>query len=261
MTKQPDTSSLEGSEISFAIAVPIGSWHPLLPRVLDSLAQQRVPLQLALLDASGDIRVRDAVDQSGLMFTYRREGPDAGQAAAIAEGWRATEGSVLGWLNCDDRLVPGALKAVSEVFRADQQIDAVYGESVFVDLRGNRIGRHDQVADISPLILRSNIISQPSCFIRRTLVNSIGGLNEGLHYTMDWDLWVRAYVASAKFHRLRSVLSEVYMGPETKTDSISARRLREMALLTNRHAGPVAAAKTVMATLIHVLNDRCHRGM
>jgi len=46
------------------------------------------------------------------------------------------------------------------------------------------------------LLLRrcENPIPQPSAFLRRTVIDRIGSLNESLYYFMDWDLWLRACV-------------------------------------------------------------------
>lgn len=245
--------------IVFAIALPVGAWHPLFPRMLDSIRTQNARVELALLDASGDPRVAEAAEASGLDFHYRRAGPDSGQAAAIAEGWRETGGEVLAWLNADDLLAPGALALASDAFARDPGLDVFYGDSTIIDAQGRDLGRHGQVADISPLLLRSNIISQPSCFVRRRAVDPLGGIDESLHYTMDWDLWVRLYMAGARFERTREVLSHVYWGADTKTASLSTRRLGEMARIAARHAGPWNAAKTVMATIHHGLFEHKQR--
>ena len=42
--------------------------------------------------------------------------PDAGQSAAINQGWQQTQGEIIGWLNSDDRLAPGALARVGDFF-------------------------------------------------------------------------------------------------------------------------------------------------
>lgn len=162
-------------------------------------------------------------------------------------------GGLLAWLNADDILMPGALQAVREAFNRDPSLDVFYGDSMIIDIDGTDMGRHGQVADISPLLLRSNIISQPSCFVRRSAVDRVGGINEHLHYTMDWDLWVRLYISGAKFKHTDVVLSKVYWGAETKTASLSVKRLGEMARIVFRHVGPWSAMKTVIATVLHGL--------
>jgi len=244
------------SAARFAIAMPVGAWHPLLPASLGSLAGQDMALEIAFLDASGDPRVAAAADASGLEFAYRRTGPDSGQAAAIAEGWAHTRAPILGWLNADDLLVPGALAAVAEAFDANPDAGVVHGGSDFIDETGRVIGVHDHAGEAGPLLYRSNLISQPSCFVRRSCVETAGGIDPALVYTMDWDLWVRLYGAGVKFKRLDRTLSHVYMGQGTKTADITPRRLTEIARLVNRHAGPWNAFKSAVSFALHPIRSR-----
>jgi GT2 family glycosyltransferase len=253
MTTGTDTTDIAAR---FAIAMPVGAWHPLLPAALDSLACQDTGIEIAFLDASGDPRVAAAADASGLDFTYRRTGPDKGQAAAIAEGWARTRAPILGWLNADDLLVPGALAAVSQAFDADSDAGVVHGGSDFIDEAGHVIGVHDHVAEAGPLLYRSNLISQPSCFARRSSVEAAGGIDETLVYTMDWELWVRLYAKGVRFARIDRTLSHVYMGSGTKTAEVTPRRLTEIARLVNRHAGPWSALKSTLSVALHPIRSR-----
>jgi GT2 family glycosyltransferase len=253
MTTGTDTTDIAAR---FAIAMPVGAWHPLLPAALDSLACQDTCVEIAFLDASGDPRVAAAADASGLDFTYRRTGPDKGQAAAIAEGWARTRAPILGWLNADDLLVPGALAAVSQAFDADSDAGVVHGGSDFIDEAGHVIGVHDHVAEAGPLLYRSNLISQPSCFARRSSVEAAGGIDETLVYTMDWELWVRLYAKGVRFARIDRTLSHVYMGSGTKTAEVTPRRLTEIARLVNRHAGPWSALKSTLSVALHPIRSR-----
>lgn len=248
---------LEQSDRSlFAIAVPIGSWHPFLPAALDSIAEGGARAQIALLDASCDPRVAEAADASGLSFAYLRHGPDQGQSDAIAEGWANTTAPILSWLNGDDRLSPNALAIAQTAFEADPDLDVFYGQSDFIDEAGRRSGRHDQVSPVSAHLLRSNTISQPSCFARRSAVEAVGGVRPELHYTMDWDLWIRLYKAGAKFEMTDRILSEVYTGRGTKTAQVGPRRLFEVGGLVERHAGLWAAVKSTLSLALHTVGQR-----
>lgn len=237
-------------EPKFALSLPIGHWHPLLPASLASLASQAAHLEIALMDASGDDRVCEALAASGLDFHYFHAGPDGGQAAAIARGWKETNADILGWLNVDDQLAEGALRRVANIFDSDETIGVVFGDSEFVDGTGKVTGKHDQVSEISDLIYRSNTISQPSCFIRREHLDAIGGINPSLIYTMDWDLWMRLYAHGARFHYVPEILSRVYMGNGTKTSELSVTRLLEIAVLVGRRAGAWSAVKSVVSTAV-----------
>lgn len=237
--------------LGFACSVPIGRWHDFLPAALSSLNKQKHPVEIALLDASSDARVVDAVRE--IELAYHRIGPDNGQAAAIAEGWSHTSSEIIFWLNTDDRLLPGALERVASIFNEMPDIDVVFGSSHFLDETGATTGCHDQVEDVSPLLLRSNTISQPSCFVRRRAVDNVGGLNTSLQYIMDWDLWVRLYQAGARFHRIDEALSAVYMGAGTKTDVVNFRRLKEIYRLVHCTSGHWSAIKSTLSVARHTV--------
>jgi GT2 family glycosyltransferase len=239
--------------MSFSIVVPVGAWSPFLAAALRSLALQEVALEVALCDASGDPRVAADADRSGLAFAYRRHGPDAGQADAIAEGWERTGGTFLGWLNADDLLLPGALADAAAAFASDPRLDVWFGQTTFFDEAGATIGRHDAVAPAGPLLLRSCTISQPSCFARRTAVAAAGGIDRSRRYTMDWELWVRLYRAGARFADTPSYYSAVLINEGSKTSSASLTRLREIYDTVRAGAGRWTAAKSVIGVSLHHL--------
>lgn len=249
------TSSSPAS-LRFCLSIPIGAYHPFLPYCLESLAVQEGPLEVALLDASGDDRVRALADQYDDLLAYRRHGPDQGQSDAIAEGWRHTQGEVLGWLNADDFLFPFAIQKARKALEADTTLDAVYGHSTILDEKARTIGYHWAVEKPGPRILEAGTISQPSCFFKRAAYNAIGGLDLDLHYTMDWDLWIRLYQSGASFGFIDDVLSLVLWGDETKTSSFNAQRRAELKRLIRTHAPPEKAKKTFRSFAIHNFLDR-----
>lgn len=221
--------------MKFSIAVPIGAYHPFLRHCLRSLAIQTVDLEVALLDASGDKRVKEIATEFEGLLTYARHGPDGGQSDAIIEGWKNTTGDVLGWLNADDMLFPGALSAAAEAFRAESKPDIVYGHSTIVDQDDSFIGFHWGIEPPGDRLREAMTISQPSCFFKRTLHDSIGGLNADLHYTMDWDLFVRMYAAGGKFDFLDRPLSKVLWADDTKTSSFGKDRRTELKRIIQSH--------------------------
>lgn len=229
--------------MTFSISVPVGAWHPFLPTCLESLRRQDAPLQVSLLDASGDERVKALADRYDDLFAYRRHGPDAGQAAAIMEGWRKTDGDILGWLNADDILFPNAL-ATAQTRLSDGPFDLVYGRSTFLDEEGRMTGYQSAVQPPSDLLLEAAIISQPSCFFRRSAYDAVGGMNADLHYTMDWDLFIRIYQSGARFGFIDAPLSLILMGEDTKTSTFNAQRRNELKAIITKHA-PVERRRTV----------------
>ncbi|WP_370336416.1 glycosyltransferase [Parvularcula marina] len=231
--------------LTFSITIPAGpDFDPRLGECLASLDAQDEAIAVALCDCSDAQEVHQLAEDYQKMITYRRHGPDDGQAAAIKEGWAAVSGDILGWLNVDDRLTDGALCKVASFFRDHPDIDVVYGQSLIVTDDAEPF-LHPEVSSPSESLYYSNNISQPSCFVRRSAIEAIGGIDPTLHFVMDWDLWVRLRENGAKFHYTPDVLSEVYFGEGTKTGTLGRARLREIWRVLRRNCGRVRSLKSV----------------
>lgn len=223
----------------FSISVPVGSWHPFLPNCLESLAAQNVDLEVALFDASGDPRVEKLADEYAELLTHRHHGPDKGQADAIARGWQATSGSIIGWLNADDHLFPDALEKVRHRLEADDAPDVVYGHSTIIDAEGRFTGYQYGVEPPSERLSFAAPISQPSCFFKRETAAAAGGLDSARHFTMDWDLFLRIHDTGARFAFLDEPLSGILWGDGTKTSTLSRTRREEIkSIVSTRQNGP-----------------------
>lgn len=240
----------------FAISVPVGAWHPFLPQALASLKCQGAGVAVALLDASGDARVKTLAEANADWLAFRRHGPDKGQSDAILEGWDNLGGDWLGWLNADDILMPGALAQIRAAHAADPSLEVIYGHSTILDDAGAMTGYHFNVEPPGPRLLNAGVISQPSCLFSRAAYNRAGGLNRDLHYTMDWDLWIRLYKEGAKFGFVEEPLSMVLWGADTKTASLNARRRGELRAIIAEHAPQDMQRDTFRAFAIHAIADR-----
>jgi glycosyltransferase involved in cell wall biosynthesis len=116
---------------------------------------------------------------------------DAGQADAINKGFSRATGEIIGWLNSDDYYVPKTLDTVAKLFAANPNAGMIYGDVLSVDGEGNPINvqRFDQysVEDL----MQFKIISQPGIFMRRSVLEQAGYLDENYHFLLDHHLWLR----------------------------------------------------------------------
>jgi glycosyltransferase involved in cell wall biosynthesis len=118
--------------------------------------------------------------------------PDRGQSHALNKGFELARGDVLGWLNADDAYEPSA---VSEGVKALETsgVGLVYADVTRVDDEGvnpRRIPSRPRWELWTELNEGCGIYS-PSVFFTREAFEAVGGLDEGLQMTMDYDLWLR----------------------------------------------------------------------
>lgn len=215
--------------MKFSIAIPVYAQADYLPTALDSIREQSVDVELAVMDATPDNSVQKVLEEYRGLIRYHRHGPDIGQSAAIEEGWSNTQGDIIAWLNADDYYFPGALDKVASFFNTHPEVDVVYGDAIHVNRDGSFLSYFLPIQEFNARdIGRVCFICQPACFVRRSAYEKAGGIDKSLHFTMDWDLWCRLADSGAKFHYLHDVLAAVRYYTGTKTLSGSKERYLEI---------------------------------
>jgi len=158
--------------------------------------------------ADGTVELLRSITDPRLSWTSE---PDAGQSDAVNKGLATVDmagspvgmgggcdqGDVVGWLNSDDLYRPGALAAVAAAF-ANPAVPWAVGRYRVVDDAGTPIRQSIVRYKERKLrryayraLLRENFIAQPAVFWRASFGRRVGPLDTSLHYTMDYDLWLR----------------------------------------------------------------------
>lgn len=162
--------------------------------------------------------------------------PDRGQSDAINKGMRVATGGIVGWLNADDVLLPGALGKVAEAFEKNPDAVVVYGVGAKTDLDGREIKRMPLREFVSSRLRKAWELIQPAMFFRRDAYWKVGGLDESLHYAMDWDLLLKL-AKVGKVVAIPDHLANIRYYPETKTNTGGWKRMREIAGIARNHNG------------------------
>lgn len=173
------------------IVIPVLNGQATIGRAIASVLNQRVDVQLIVMDGGSTDGTMAVVEQYGAGVAHAESGPDGGQAAAINKGLRMATGTWFNWLNADDELAPGALKKVMEW--TDKPVDVVTGFCRHVDHLGNELAIGGTVTQGSVEQTMANYsMGQPAHFYRtKALFDPLLELDHRLHYCMDMDLWFR----------------------------------------------------------------------
>jgi glycosyltransferase involved in cell wall biosynthesis len=167
---------------------------------------------------------------------------DAGQADAINKGLSRACGEVLGYLNSDDVLRPGALAAVGEAFASDPDLVFVWGRASYIDEAGRTVSPYLARPDAMERLADACFIAQPAAFFRRTVWEEIGAFDVSLHHTMDYDCWLRiaARYPASRMRFLDRELAGCRMHADAKTVAGWTRALDEIMALVKRRTGYVS---------------------
>jgi GT2 family glycosyltransferase len=152
--------------------------------------------------------------------------PDDGAADGLNNGFRHATGSIYGFLNSDDVLLPGALEAVGRVFEQDSGCGIVMGNGFLVDSSGKRI-RHVRAAGFTPsrYFYGGATWLQQATFFRREAFEEVGGFNRINRSCWDGELVLEMARAGAKIVYVDRDLALFRLHPQSITGS---RRHKEM---------------------------------
>ncbi len=171
---------------------------------------------------------------------------DTGQANAVNKGLRAATGDIVGWLNSDDLLYPGALARVAEAFRARPELVWLHGRCEIVDERDQPIRRWvSAYKDFRcrhysrRSLLVENYVSQMTVFWRRSAMERVGYLDESMRYSFDYEYWLRLSELGDPLY-LDDRIAAFRWYASSKSGSSFERQFREDEDAFRRHAPPGA---------------------
>ena len=177
------------------------------------LDQKGVDLEYIICDGGSGDGTADIIRRHASQLAWWVSERDRGQVDAINKGFARATGDVLGFLNGDDMLVPGALEAVCEIFEKKPDADIVQGGVEWIDFGGRPIGTHlgdmnslEDALDIFRVWWGNRQWVQPEVFYRRALKDRAGAFDERYHLAFDYDFWVRCFRTGARVQRIPETL-------------------------------------------------------
>jgi glycosyltransferase involved in cell wall biosynthesis len=242
---------------SLSLVTPTLNQAAFLPVTLESVLSQDYPgLDYLVRDGGSDDRTLDILKSYAPRVPFVSE-KDRGQADAINRGLSRLKGEILGYLNSDDILLPGALQAVGEAFASDPELLLVYGRACYLDADGRVVGPYMTRPYDASRLADFCFIAQPAAFFRRRVLEEIGPFDESLHHTMDYDFWLRfAGRYDARHVRyLDRELAGARLHPAAKTVAGWSRGLDEILDLVKRRTG-YASLWWCVAKWDHLIDGR-----
>jgi len=107
------------------------------------------------------------------------------------------------------------------------EIDMVYSDMWIIDENGVRLrlvrGKPFDLVEL----LTENYVRQSTVFLRRQLLDELGGVNESLHYCMDRELWLRIGTGHRIDYLPNHIGANFRIYPGTKTSLYTPKFISE----------------------------------
>jgi len=229
-----------------SIVTPSYNQGQFLEEAIRSVLLQGYPnLEYHILDGGSSDESVTIIRRYAPWLTSWVSEPDGGQSAALNRGIARADGQLVGWLNSDDLLLPGALLRVGAYVAANPGCSFLTGDGSFVSPDRAAVEFQKQAA---PYTLRDLLfyhcdryLPQPAVFFARAAFAQVGGLDGQLHYAMDVDLWLRLRAVHT-LHYIPATLAQLRRHADAKTWRDNERAMSEAQAVIGRHLGRLGLA-------------------
>jgi glycosyltransferase involved in cell wall biosynthesis len=232
------------ARVRFSIVTPSFNQARFIRRTIESVLGQEgeFDLEYLLVDGGSTDGTAGILEEYGPRLQWISE-PDHGQVDAINKGLERTTGDLVGWLNSDDVLLPGALQRAAAVFAMRPEVEWVHGRCRIID-------EHDQVIrgwveaykhfrakrHTFETLLIENYVNQMTVFWRRSLLEAVGVLDPRFPLAFDYELWLRFARRGAPIY-IDEPQACFRWYEASKSGSNFKAQLRENSLAAEKYAG------------------------
>ena len=165
--------------------------------------------------------------------------PDSGLSNAFNKGLAISTGDLIGILGDDDFYADGAFDIVAREAEAKPEAGLIAGDCAYMDnagrvtkvMRASFTNRRD-LLECWVHWGREVTISAPSTFIRKRVIDDVGGFDEGDKYSMDYRHWVKI-TEKYPVHIVHSTLAQFRFDTDSG-DSITAKQQAKQVAETRR---------------------------
>jgi glycosyltransferase involved in cell wall biosynthesis len=169
-----------------------------IEQAIDSvLTQSYTNIELIVADGGSDdgtleLLTKKQQQDSRLKWFSKK---DSGPANAINKALLKSRGTIIGWLNSDDKYNDEAILEAVSVFRQQSECLLLYGQGYHIDEKGKKLARYPTLPlPVSIQAFKQGcFICQPTVFFQRSVFILLGSLDENLKTAFDFDYWLRAF--------------------------------------------------------------------
>ncbi len=184
----------ETERVTIGVVTPTLNAERYLERTLESIWGQRddrIDVRHVIVDGHSTDRT---VEIAGAYASQVVVAKDGGMYEAVNRGMSMVEGEIIGYINADDEIGPGALRIVADALAARPEAQWVCGRLEYIDGDDRVLGAWTPV----PMSLRAyagigwSCVPQQTVWARRSFYERVGPYDTGFKNCADYDWYARA---------------------------------------------------------------------
>jgi glycosyltransferase involved in cell wall biosynthesis len=168
-------------------------------------------LDYVIVDGGSTDSTMEIVAGFGDRISQSVSEPDQGISDAFNKGIGLARGGIIGFINSDDQLLPGALATVAGYFAAHPEVEVIHADLLLYNgecfLKRLRPPRYWWIP------WRMILFNHPTCFVRRTVYSRCGLFDLSYRFShMDFELFLRWKKGGVVIHYLPETLVRMQTG-------------------------------------------------
>lgn len=252
--------------MKITVVTPSYNQGQYLEATIQSVLSQNYPdLDYIIIDGGSTDNSVEIIQKYADKLAYWVSEKDKGQTDAINKGLMRGTGEVMGWLNSDDILLPGALHAIGQAFAQDEQVQVVCGFRHFIDAEGKFMVNWIRGLPTHYHLRRRSILPQETVYWRRGVWAKLGQLDETYRFCMDYEYWLRMVAAGYEITLLPHYIGGFRQHEEAKSATIRDVYRQELNRLYRQY-GVGSSEEEVTASMgklwawrYDLIKDLCHQ--
>ena len=223
-----------------SIVTPSFNQGDYIEKTIDSVLSQGYPnLEYIIIDGGSTDQSVQVIRKYERFLHHWISENDRGQSHAINKGMARASGSILTWINSDDRYEPGALTNFVDLFGQNDLTGLAVGAGLVRDLTGAVV--YDSKTPTSLEFdclcgwLSSGGFLQPASAFSQLAWRQCGPLREDVHMAMDLDLWLRITKSGFRGVTSPNLIATALSHPKAKTTAFVNEMLIDCARVIASH--------------------------
>lgn len=206
--------------------------------ILSVLGQNYPNLEYIIIDGGSTDDSVSIIKKYEHQLAYWISEEDEGQSHAINKGFEKATGEILAWLNSDDLYMPNIFNYIANEilingdgvyfgncihFKEEDKVLTTFGSKVHEDKQNEKLQLFDYII-------------QPTSFWTRDVWIKNGILDQKLHYTFDWEWFLRAKKNDISFNEINKTIALYRIHQQHKTGTGGNARQMEIQEIYNRYS-------------------------